>query len=153
MPKFINFKNGEHGVLIRGVKQYFSIHRWYVAQKTRASLGLKMNIAGNCITDTCTRTPAAYEYQALHMTYFPLTFSAAKMGRLPYGPGNAHILQSKGADVGVMKFYCTEYSTHCGQEGFIPRSGHHSGTGYQSNFRPGVCYSRRLDELDNPAMG
>nr|XP_058963172.1 protein phosphatase 1 regulatory subunit 32-like [Pocillopora verrucosa]XP_058963173.1 protein phosphatase 1 regulatory subunit 32-like [Pocillopora verrucosa] len=75
------------------------------------------------------------------------------MGRLPYGPGNAHILQSKGADVGVMKFYCTEYSTHYGKEGFIPRTGRHSGTGYQSNFRPGVYYSRRLDELDNPAMG
>ncbi|KAK2563819.1 Protein phosphatase 1 regulatory subunit 32 [Acropora cervicornis] len=75
------------------------------------------------------------------------------MGRLPYGPGNAHILQSKGADVGVMKFYCTEYSTGYGQEGFNPRIGHHSGTGYQSNFRPGVYYSRRLDELDNPALG
>ena len=75
------------------------------------------------------------------------------MGRLPYGPGNAHILQSKGADVGVMKFYCTEYSTHYGKEGFIPRIGRHYGTGYQSNFRPGVYYSRRLDELDNPAMG
>lgn len=75
------------------------------------------------------------------------------MGRLPYGPGNAHILQSKGADVGVMKFYCTEYSTGYGQEGFNPRIGNHSGTGYQSNFRPGVYYSRRLDELDNPALG
>ena len=76
-----------------------------------------------------------------------------KMGRLPYGPGNTHILQSKGPDTGVMKFYCTEYSTNYGKEGFIPRTGHHSGTGYQSNFRPGVYYSRRLDELDNPAMG
>ncbi|XP_031556028.1 protein phosphatase 1 regulatory subunit 32-like [Actinia tenebrosa] len=75
------------------------------------------------------------------------------MGRLPYGPGNPHILQSKGADKGVMKFYCTEYSTHYGQEGFNPRTGKHVGTGYQSNFRPGVYYSRKLDELDNPAMG
>ena len=59
----------------------------------------------------------------------------------------------QGADVGVMKFYCTEYSTGYGQEGFNPRIGRHSGTGYQSNFRPGVYYSRRLDELDNPALG
>lgn len=79
--------------------------------------------------------------------------SGKTMGRLPYGPGNAHILQSKGADIGVMKFYCTEYSTRYGQEGFNPRSGDHTGTGYQSNFRPGVYYNRRLDELDNPVMG
>ncbi|KAK3724554.1 hypothetical protein QZH41_019602, partial [Actinostola sp. cb2023] len=75
------------------------------------------------------------------------------MGRLSYGPGNAHVLQSKGADVGVMKLYCTEYSSHYGQEGFNPRTGKHVGTGYQSNFRPGVYYNRKLDELDNPAMG
>lgn len=75
------------------------------------------------------------------------------MGRLPYGPGNPHILQSNGADVDLMKFYCTEYSTNYGQEGFDPRRGKHQGTGYQSNFRPGVYYSRKLDELDNPAMG
>ncbi|EDO43736.1 predicted protein [Nematostella vectensis] len=75
------------------------------------------------------------------------------MGRLPYGPGNAHMLQSKGADINVMKFYCTEYATRYGEDGFNPRTGKHLGTGYQSNFRPGVYYNRRLDELDNPAMG
>ena len=75
------------------------------------------------------------------------------MGRLPYGPGNPHVLQSNGADADLMKFYCTEYSTSYGKESFDPRKGKHRGTGYQSNFRPGVYYSRKLDELDNPSMG
>ena len=72
---------------------------------------------------------------------------------LSYGPGNAHVLQSKGADTHLMKFYITEYSTNYGKDGFIPRDGKHQGTGYKSNFRPGVYYNRRLDELDNPTMG
>ena len=72
---------------------------------------------------------------------------------LSYGPGNPHVLQSKGADTHLMKFYITEYSTNYGKDGFIPRDGKHHGTGYKSNFRPGVYYNRRLDELDNPTMG
>ena len=29
----------------------------------------------------------------------------------------------------------------------------HRGTGYGSNFRPGVYYSSKLDQVDNPVMG
>ena len=29
----------------------------------------------------------------------------------------------------------------------------HRGTGYESNFRPGVYYSSKLDQVDNPVMG
>ena len=75
------------------------------------------------------------------------------MGPLPHGPVTAHIQSSKGPDTNVMKFYTTEHSAKYGHEGFQPRVGQHSGTGYQSNFRPGVYYSRKLDELDNPVMG
>jgi protein phosphatase 1 regulatory subunit 32 len=77
------------------------------------------------------------------------------MGKLPYGPPNHHVQASKGADTDIMKFYCTQNSTTYGSNWpkFQPRSARHVGTGYLSNFRPGVYYSQRLDELDNPAMG
>ena len=75
------------------------------------------------------------------------------MVKHPFGPPTPHITQSKGPDTNLMKFYITEHSTNYGKAGYIPRSGKHVGTGYQSNFRPGVYYSRRLDELDNPTMG
>ena len=75
------------------------------------------------------------------------------MGPLPYGPVTAHIKASHGPDTITNKFYITEYSNKHGHEGFIPRTGKHKGTGYQSNFRPGVYYSRKIDELDNPNMG
>ncbi|XP_072045830.1 stabilizer of axonemal microtubules 4-like [Amphiura filiformis] len=75
------------------------------------------------------------------------------MGRLPQGQKTSHVSTSNGADTDIMKFYSTSYSTSFGKEPFTPRTGKHVGTGYQSNFRPGVYYSERLDELDNPAMG
>ena len=77
------------------------------------------------------------------------------MGKLPYGPATRHIKQSYGGDTDPLKNYCTQYGTKYGQHfsKFEPRMGRHCGTGYQSNFRPGVYYSSRLDQLDNPAMG
>ncbi|KAI8487067.1 PREDICTED: protein phosphatase 1 regulatory subunit 32-like [Branchiostoma belcheri] len=75
------------------------------------------------------------------------------MGRLPMGSRTSHVQGSTGPQYSVMNFYCTQNSTTYGQEGFKPRTGKHVGTGYQSNFRPGVYYSRHLDELDNPEMG
>ena len=74
---------------------------------------------------------------------------------LPYGPGNVHLLQSKGPDHHITKFYITEYSTNYkhGSDRFVPREGKHVGTGYKSNFRAGVYYNRRIDEVDNPNMG
>lgn len=72
---------------------------------------------------------------------------------LAFGPPTKHIIQSNGPDSDLHKFYITEYSTNYAHEGFVPRPGKHYGTGYQSNFRPGVYYSRNLDELDNPSMG
>ena len=70
-----------------------------------------------------------------------------------YGPVTKHVQASTGADCGVEKFYVTEYSSNHGKEGHVPRLGKHTGTGYKSNFRPGVYYSRRLDEIDNPPVG
>jgi len=77
------------------------------------------------------------------------------MGKLPYGVPNKHVKESYGGDSDIMKFYCTTNATTFGQKysSFQPRTGRHTGTGYLSNFRPGVYYSQRLDQLDNPAMG
>ena len=77
------------------------------------------------------------------------------MGKLPYGPATKHIKESYGGDTDPLKFYCTQYGTKYGKAfaKFEPRTTRHTGTGYQSNFRPGVYYSARLDQLDNPAMG
>ena len=75
------------------------------------------------------------------------------MGPLPYGTVTGHIKASHGPDTITNKFYITEYSNKFGFESFIPRTGKHFGTGYQSNFRPGVYYSRKIDELDNPSVG
>ncbi len=75
------------------------------------------------------------------------------MGPLPYGPSTTHVNASNGADVKINQFYITEYSNKYGKDGFMPRAGGHKGTGYQSNFRPGVYYSRKIDELDNPKLG
>jgi len=73
---------------------------------------------------------------------------------LPTGPRNVHIQKSQGADTNIMKFYITQNSTTYGAryDKFVPRPGRHRGTGYLSNFRPGVYYNRRLDDVDNPAM-
>ncbi|XP_054774334.2 stabilizer of axonemal microtubules 4-like [Lytechinus pictus] len=77
------------------------------------------------------------------------------MGRLPVGQPTAHVSATQGPDADIMKFYSTSYATSYGakHEPFVPRTTRHVGTGYQSNFRPGVYYSQRLDEVDNPAMG
>ena len=85
--------------------------------------------------------------------YFLVSKDYKKMGPLPYGPGTGHIKASHGPDTMASKFYITEYSSKLGIEGFTPRPGVHRGTGYQSNFRPGVYYNRRIDEVDNPNMG
>ncbi|XP_005090613.1 protein phosphatase 1 regulatory subunit 32 [Aplysia californica] len=76
------------------------------------------------------------------------------MSRLPTGPRSVHIQKSQGADTNIMKFYITQNSTTYGAryDKFQPRQGRHRGTGYLSNFRPGVYYNRRLDDVDNPAM-
>ena len=75
------------------------------------------------------------------------------MVKFPNGQPTPHITASTGPDLDYMDFYRTEYSRNHGTKGFLPRIGKHQGTGYQSNFRPGVYYSRKLDELDNPAVG
>jgi len=75
------------------------------------------------------------------------------MGPLPYGPVTRHVNASNGPDNERAKFYATEYSVSHGKSGFVARPGKHTGTGYQSNFRPGLFYSRRLDEIDNPKLG
>ena len=77
------------------------------------------------------------------------------MGKLPYGSPTKHVLKSNGADTDIMKFYTTQNASTYGKKfsKFQPRPGKHTGTGYLSNFRPGVYYSARLDELDNPTMG
>ena len=75
------------------------------------------------------------------------------MVHLPNGRSNKHVAESRGPDNDIMKFYITEYSTKHGIDGFSPRYVKHNGTGYKSNFRPGVYYNRKLDELDNPVMG
>merc|ERR1711976_777333 len=92
-----------------------------------------------------------------HLIYRPVTFPSKNkaMGRLPTGKPNPHVLKSKGGDTDVMKFYCTQYGTTYGKKfsKFEPRQGRHTGTGYLSNFRPGVYYNDKLDEMDNPTMG
>lgn len=75
------------------------------------------------------------------------------MGPLQNGPATSHITASHGPDTYINKFYISEYSNRYGHGGFTPRTGTHRGTGYQSNFRPGVYYSRKVDEFDNPKMG
>lgn len=76
------------------------------------------------------------------------------MGPLPQGTRTAHIQSSHGPDINMMKFYVTQNSTTYGKhfEKFKPRPGRHSGTGYLSNFRPGVYYNNRLDQQDNPTL-
>ena len=77
------------------------------------------------------------------------------MVKLAYGVPSKHILKSQGGDTDLMKFYCTQNATTYGQKWskFQPRTGKHTGTGYLANFRPGVYYTERLDQLDNPVMG
>ena len=75
------------------------------------------------------------------------------MGPLPYGRINKHVGESYGPDNNIMKFYITEYSSKLGIDNFQPCYGQAVGTGYKSNLRPAVYYSRKLDELDNPVMG
>lgn len=76
------------------------------------------------------------------------------MVKFPVGRPHPHILQSHGADKNINKFYITENSTRYtrGYEDFKPRPGRHTGTGYASNFRPQIYYTRHLDEIDNPTM-
>lgn len=78
-----------------------------------------------------------------------------RMGKLPYGVPDKHILASQGGDSDLMKFYCTTNNTTYGRKwtSFEPRKGKHTGTGYSSNFRPVLSYKPRLDEIDNPAVG
>ncbi|XP_066910668.1 stabilizer of axonemal microtubules 4-like [Clytia hemisphaerica] len=75
------------------------------------------------------------------------------MSRQQIGKPNKHVNESYGAGNNIMKFYITEYSSRLGIDDFTPQKGSCEGTGYKSNFRPGVYYTRKLDELDNPTMG
>ncbi|XP_029438725.1 protein phosphatase 1 regulatory subunit 32 [Rhinatrema bivittatum] len=75
------------------------------------------------------------------------------MGRLPMGCVSPHVKTSSGGKINPLRFYSTTYCSSYGQEGFKPRDASCSGTGYQSNLRPLVCYDASLDKLDNPAMG
>ena len=75
------------------------------------------------------------------------------MGPLPYGPITKHVRSSRGSDCNKAQFYITEYSSNHGKEGYNPGPGKHVGTGYKSNFRSGLYYSRKLDEIDNPTVG
>ena len=74
------------------------------------------------------------------------------MVKRDFGLASRHVLVSTGADTDPLKFYCTEAATSYGRRfsKFEPRSGRHVGTGYQSNFRPGVYYTPKIDILDNP---
>ena len=76
------------------------------------------------------------------------------MGPLPTGTRTVHMKASQGADINMMKFYNTTNSTTYGRhwDNFNPRQGRHTGTGYLSNFRPAVYYSKRLDDVDNPVL-
>lgn len=74
-------------------------------------------------------------------------------GALSQGSATKHVQSSRGADCNLNNFYVTEYSTNHGKEGYIPRKGKAIGTGWMSNFRPGLYYSRKLDEFDNPSVG
>ena len=75
------------------------------------------------------------------------------MSRLQIGKSNKHVNASHGANNNIMKFYITEYSSRLGYDDFEPQKGIHVGTGYKSNFRPGVYYCKNIDDVDNPAMG
>ncbi|XP_060065144.1 protein phosphatase 1 regulatory subunit 32-like [Ylistrum balloti] len=76
------------------------------------------------------------------------------MGPLPTGTRTLHMKESHGSDINMMKFYNTTNSTSYGRywEAFKPRPGRHTGTGYLSNFRPAVYYSKKLDDVDNPVL-
>lgn len=77
------------------------------------------------------------------------------MVKLRTGPGTCHIKKSQGPSLHVLHFYNTRYSSEFGPNSadFQPRKGRHTGTGYSSNFRPQLYYSRSQDNLDNPAIG
>jgi len=69
------------------------------------------------------------------------------MEKLAYGVPSRHVKASHGADTDLMKFYSTTNSTTYGRSfsSFEPRPGRHTGTGYLSNFRPGVYYNVKKD--------
>ena len=75
------------------------------------------------------------------------------MVKVRTGPITDHIKESHGADCNINKFYHTRYGTEFGRENYTPRKGRHVGTGYASNFRPQIYYTRSLDNHDNPLMG
>ncbi|XP_002129024.3 stabilizer of axonemal microtubules 4 [Ciona intestinalis] len=75
------------------------------------------------------------------------------MVKLRTGPVTNHIKVSHGGDTHVNKFYHTRYGTEFGWQNYKPRTGRHVGTGYSSNFRPQIYYTRSLDNFDNPVMG
>ncbi|EDV26325.1 uncharacterized protein TRIADDRAFT_54198 [Trichoplax adhaerens] len=75
------------------------------------------------------------------------------MGRLPVGKATGHVLASQSADIDLNRFYVTAYSTNYNKKEFEPKPGRHIGTGYASNLRSAIGYSKKLDDVDNPAMG
>jgi hypothetical protein len=97
----------------------------------------------------------------------------AKPTPLPIGRANPHIMESRGAESYIMNFYSTNYSTaftrpniesnkgkfkdlpgYSGHEAFKPRSApSYTTSGFTSNDRPQIGYTRTLDNHDNPEMG
>lgn len=75
------------------------------------------------------------------------------MVKLRTGPVSDHMKVSHGGDQNINKFYHTRYGTEFGWQNYKPRTGRAVGTGYASNFRPQIYYTRSLDNLDNPVMG
>lgn len=77
------------------------------------------------------------------------------MVKLRTGPGVCHMKNSRGAAANTLHFYSSRYSSEYGldPQEFQPRKGRHVGTGYSSNFRPQIYYSRNQDNFDNPVMG
>ncbi|XP_039620167.1 protein phosphatase 1 regulatory subunit 32 [Polypterus senegalus] len=75
------------------------------------------------------------------------------MGRLPVGGMTPYVLTSIGGEREPKRFYCTTYCSSYGIEGFKPRRGQHTGTGYTASMRPALYYNSILDQHDNKTLG
>ncbi|XP_076804107.1 stabilizer of axonemal microtubules 4-like [Clavelina lepadiformis] len=75
------------------------------------------------------------------------------MGKLRTGPCTYLIKCSNGADNNQLNFYSTSYSSFYGKEDFQPTSPKPKGTGYLANSRPGLYYSRTIDNFDAEKVG
>ena len=75
------------------------------------------------------------------------------MVKLALGPATSHMYASRGGEYTINRFYHTRYNHEYGNEYLKPRTGSVSSSGYASNIRPQMFYSRSIDEFDNPYMG